>query len=188
MSLAGLTYMGVGRNILYKRSVFFANKGFYTHRNVFGGDDDIFLNEAASSTNTTISLEKESFVYSKPKTTWKDWFRQKRRHLAVSRFYRARNKFMLGLLSGSHMAVWMLGIGMLILGLLRYDILFLEALGIIWGARWLIQLFLLILINNKLGKTIEWFSFLPMDFALFIYYLVFGFITLTKRKPRTTWN
>jgi uncharacterized protein with PQ loop repeat len=46
----------------------------------------------------------------------------------------------------------------------------------------------LIIINIKLDKTVEWFSFLFMDFALFIYYLVFGILTMTRRKPRKSWN
>lgn len=187
-SLAGLTYMGVGRNILYKRSVFFANKGFYTHRKIYGGDDDIFLNEVATGSNTTICIDSESFVYSKPKTSWSSWYRQKQRHMSVSRFYRMRNKVMLGLLSAAHVGAWTVGLVILGLGLWAHDIWLLQALGVVFGARWFIQWLLLILINNKLDKTVEWASFLLMDFALYIYYVVFGLITLTKRKPRTSWN
>jgi glycosyltransferase involved in cell wall biosynthesis len=187
-TLAGITYMGVGRNILYKTKVFFANKGFYTHRHIFGGDDDIFLNEVANGSNTTISIEEDSFVYSKPKTTWGDWYRQKQRHLAVSRFYKTRNKILLGLLSGSHVAAWVIGLIILVLGLLTKDILLLQTLGIVFGVRWTVQWFLLLLINMKLDNTVEWFGFLLMDFALFMYYLIFGFLTFTKRKPRRSWN
>ncbi|WP_439555222.1 glycosyltransferase [Dyadobacter sp.] len=187
-TLAGMTYMGVGRNILYKRSVFFANKGFYTHKNVYGGDDDIFLNEVSTSENTTISIEEDSFVYSRPKTTWRDWYRQKTRHISVSRYYKPRNKILLALLSGSHIAVWLLGLVALVFGLITRDYLSLQYLGIIVAVRWVIQWFLLIIINLKLDKTVEWFSFLLMDFALFVYYTVFGFVTLTKRRPRRTWN
>ena len=187
-SLAGVTYMGVGRNILYKRSVFFANKGFYTHRKIYGGDDDIFLNEVATSSNTAISIDTESFVYSKPKTNWKDWYRQKQRHMSVSNFYRTRNKVLLALLSGAHVGVWTVGFLILILALIETNLFLLQALGILFAIRWFIQLLLLIIINSKLGKTVEWASFLFMDFALYIYYVVFGFITFTKRKPRTSWN
>lgn len=187
-SLAGYTYMGVGRNILYKRSVFFANKGFYTHRHVYGGDDDIFLNEVSTSSNTAISVESESFVYSFPKTTWKTWFKQKQRHLSVSKHYKTRNKIMLGMLSGAHVAVWIIGILVLIFGIWQKDLPLLAVLAGTFIVRWLVQWFVLSMINNKLDKTLEWFSFLLMDFALFMYYIIFGFLALIKRKPRTTWN
>ncbi|GLU50647.1 glycosyltransferase [Dyadobacter frigoris] len=187
-SLAGLTYMGVGRNILYKTELFFANKGFYRHRHIMGGDDDIFLNEVATSSNTKISIEPESFVYSKPKTSWSTWLRQKRRHLAVSEFYRKRNKVMLGILSFSHMVIWILGFVALAFGILNNDILLLQELGVIVGVRWIIQWILFFVINRKLDRTIEWFSFPLMDFAFFIYYIFFGLFVMTRRKPRTTWN
>jgi glycosyltransferase involved in cell wall biosynthesis len=187
-SLAGLAYMGVGRNIMYKRALFYANKGFYRHKHIYGGDDDIFVNEASTSTNTAISIDEEAFVYSIPKTTWKSWLRQKQRHMSVSQFYRMRNKILLGLLSGAHIAVWMSGIVILLVGLITRDIFLLQGLGIVFIIRWAVQLFLFNVINKKLHKTVEWFSFVLMDFALFIYYVVFGFLTVTKRKPRKSWN
>lgn len=187
-SLSGLTYMGVGRNILYKRDLFFENKGFYRHRRVTGGDDDIFLNEVSTSRNTAICIEPESFVYSKPKMSWSTWFRQKQRHLAVSKYYRSRNKILLGMLSGSHIAVWLLGFAVLGMGLLSNDIFLLQKLAVVFGVRWIVQWFLLIVINLKLDKTVEWFGFLFMDFALFIYYLFFGVFVMTRRKPRMSWN
>ncbi len=187
-TLAGWTYMGVGRNILYKRELFFENKGFYRHRKVTGGDDDIFLNEVATGSNTAVCIEPESFVYSKPKTTWATWFRQKQRHLAVSKYYRSRNKILLGLLSGAHVAVWLLGFATLGFGLWTKNNLLLQELGVVFGVRWIIQWFLLIVINIKLDKTVEWFSFLLMDFALFIYYTFFGLFVMTRKKPRMSWN
>lgn len=187
-ALAGFTYMGVGRNILYKKSIFFANKGFYRHKHVFGGDDDIFLNEVSTGSNTAISIEEDSFIYSEPKSTWKTWYRQKQRHLAVSKYYKMRNKILLGLLSGAHIAVWMTGIAVLIAGILTRDVFFIEILVAAFGIKWLVQWLILNFINNKLNKTVESASLLLMDFALFMYYLIFGFLTLINRKPRKSWN
>ncbi|KAA6440980.1 glycosyltransferase [Dyadobacter flavalbus] len=187
-ALAGFTYMGVGRNILYKKSVFFANKGFYRHKHVFGGDDDIFLNEVSTDSNTAISIEEDSFIYSEPKSTWKTWYRQKQRHLAVSKYYKMRNKILLGLLSGAHIAVWITGIAVLIAGILTRNLFLIEMLVAAFGVKWLIQWLILNFINNKLNKTVESASLLLMDFALFMYYLIFGFLTLINRKPRKSWN
>ena len=39
-ALIGKTYMGVGRNLAYKKSLFFDNKGFATHLHLPSGDDD----------------------------------------------------------------------------------------------------------------------------------------------------
>jgi hypothetical protein len=64
-------YMGVGRNLAYKKTSFNVN-GFINHIQIRSGDDDLFVNEAATAKNTAIAYAPESFTYSKPKTKYKD--------------------------------------------------------------------------------------------------------------------
>ncbi len=92
----GRPYMGVGRNLAYKREEFFNVNGFISHIQVRSGDDDLFINEAATAKNTAISFTPESFTYSKPKTTYKDWLIQKRRHIATAGHYKTFDQFQLG--------------------------------------------------------------------------------------------
>ncbi|KRB57394.1 glycosyltransferase [Flavobacterium sp. Root186] len=94
---AGLPYMGVGRNLAYKKDEFFNVNGFIDHIQVRSGDDDLFINQAANKLNTTISHTAESFTYSKPKESYKDWFTQKRRHVSTAEHYKFFDKFQLGL-------------------------------------------------------------------------------------------
>ena len=79
-ALAGIPYMGVGRNLSYKRSVFFRHKGFSSYNSIPGGDDDLFINMAATAKNTRINTDKQSFTLSKPAQSWKQWKAQKSRH------------------------------------------------------------------------------------------------------------
>jgi len=67
-TLAGLPYMGVGRNMAYTKSLFNANKGFHSHLKVLGGDDDLFVSEVATPNNVAICIEKQAHVFSVPKT------------------------------------------------------------------------------------------------------------------------
>ena len=73
----GHPYMGVGRNLAYKKEEFFNVNGFIEHMKIRSGDDDLFINQAAKGKNTTICFTPESFTYSKPKTSFKEWFTQK---------------------------------------------------------------------------------------------------------------
>jgi glycosyltransferase involved in cell wall biosynthesis len=93
----GKPYMGVGRNMAYKREEFFKTNGFIEHMKLRSGDDDLFINQAANSKNTTISFAPESFTYSKPKTTFQDWFTQKRRHVATAKHYKSFDRSQLAL-------------------------------------------------------------------------------------------
>ena len=93
----GSPYMGVGRNLAYTKSEFFKTKGFINHINVKSGDDDLFIQEAATKTNTTFNTNENSFTISNPPLTFKEWFRQKRRHISTSSYYKFKHKFFLGL-------------------------------------------------------------------------------------------
>ncbi|MBF6651644.1 glycosyl transferase family 2 [Flavobacterium columnare] len=93
----GKPYMGVGRNLAYKREEFFRTNGFINHIKVRSGDDDLFINEAANNSNTTICFSTDSFTYSVPKQTFGEWFTQKRRHASTAKLYKAFDKNQLAL-------------------------------------------------------------------------------------------
>lgn len=100
-ALAGKTYMGTGRNLAYKKSLFFKMKGFASHYHIQSGDDDLFVNEAATKQNSKIEISIDSHTISRVKKTYKDWFRQKRRHVTTFKHYNAASKFRLGMISFS---------------------------------------------------------------------------------------
>ena len=95
MARAGKPYMGVGRNLAYKRDTFFSTGGFKGLLGNRAGDDDLFVNRIATASNTTVVNNRDSLIWSVPKTTWREWFHQKRRHLSVSPQYRTRSKIQL---------------------------------------------------------------------------------------------
>jgi glycosyltransferase involved in cell wall biosynthesis len=106
-ALKGNPYMGVGRNLAYKKSLFFENKGFAKHYHVNSGDDDLFVNEAANKTNTNVCVSKDAFTYSKAKTSFKSWKIQKARHLTTAPHFKASTKVVLGLHFASQYLFWL---------------------------------------------------------------------------------
>ncbi|MBK8847218.1 MAG: glycosyltransferase [Bacteroidetes bacterium] len=91
-AIAGKAFMGVGRNLGYTKTIFFENKGFASHQHLLSGDDDLFVNQAATHNNTSVAINEESFTYSVPKKTWASWIQQKTRHVSVARHYKARDQ------------------------------------------------------------------------------------------------
>lgn len=90
-------YMGVGRNLAYKKEEFFNVNGFIDHMKIRSGDDDLFINQASNQKNTTISFNPEGFTFSEPKKSYKAWFDQKRRHVSTATFYKSFDRMQLGL-------------------------------------------------------------------------------------------
>lgn len=50
MALAGNPYMGIGRNLAYRKSLYEKHKGFADHLQLQRGEDDLFINAVANNT------------------------------------------------------------------------------------------------------------------------------------------
>lgn len=111
----GIPYMGVGRNLAYHKNEFHKTSGFISHMHIRSGDDDLFVNEAASSKNTTISTHPDAFTYSDAKKGFAAWFTQKRRHISTAKHYKKGHQFLLGLFYVSQISFWILAITLLLL-------------------------------------------------------------------------
>jgi glycosyltransferase involved in cell wall biosynthesis len=95
MAIRGIPYMGVGRNLAYRRSMFFDNKGFGVHNHVISGDDDLFVNSNATRLNSRTEFSKESHTRSVPSQTFENWILQKKRHFTTAPYYKFRDRFLL---------------------------------------------------------------------------------------------
>ena len=142
----GVPYMGVGRNMAYRKDLFFNNSGFNNHMSLKSGDDDLFINEVANQTNTSICFTEDSFTISEPKTSIKSWILQKRRHISTAKFYKLKHKFLLGLFYTSQLLFWVLGI---LLVLLSYNWQWILVLIIL---RFIVQLLCFGFTAKKLGE------------------------------------
>lgn len=172
----GKPYMGVGRNLAYKKSEFFKVNGFIDHMNVRSGDDDLFINQAATADNTTIAYTTASFTTSDAKKTYKEWFRQKRRHVSTAKYYHFFDKAHLALFYITQIAFFTLAVvllsfqfqWMIVLGLISFRYLF-AWLSLGFGAG-----------NLKEKDLMYWFPILEIG-LLFTHLLVF--ITNLFSKP-----
>jgi glycosyltransferase involved in cell wall biosynthesis len=197
LALAGKPYMGVGRNLLYRKAVFFENRGFYSHLNVVGGDDDLFINEVATVQNTAVSLNPTTFTESKPKQTWRDWRIQKRRHLSVGKYYKPGHKIRLAALTGSHVLTWLLALpmGLWVAWLAQTaqyeqltDPLLLTASGL-FGFRLLLFWGVVGRVSHRLNNTVRGYAMPVMDLVLAVYYAFAGISTLVnRREKRVQWR
>jgi glycosyltransferase involved in cell wall biosynthesis len=176
---SGLAYMGVGRNLSYKKSVFFRHKGFSAHNHVPGGDDDLFINKATTKKNTAIVIDKDAFTLSEPATNWKQWVRPKKRHYTTSKYYKAIHKFLLGLYAFSLFLFYPLFITSLFLFDWRW------VLGA-FGLRFIIQAIVMFKTTRKLDEKDLFPLFVFFDVWMFFYYLYFA--SALFKKPQKNWK
>ena len=109
-TLIGQPYMAVGRNLAYRKELFFEASGFVNHIKIKSGDDDLFINQIANAENTAICVSKESFTESVPKASFRQWISQKRRHISTAKYYKLKHKVLLSLFYLSQLLFWILTI------------------------------------------------------------------------------
>jgi len=177
-SVVGLPYMGVGRNLIYRKSLFESAGGFRKHAHIQSGDDDLFVNQVANKNNTTMIIEPSAFVFSEAKTDWRGYYYQKSRHLSTASSYRPVHKVLLGGFSASH---FMHYFGLMVL-LFFHHYLWIVAIG--YGVRMLMVVYVMGSLSGKLGAK-KIIPFIPiLDFLYVCYYLIFAPSLLNKAKTK----
>ncbi len=179
-ALLKMPYMGVGRNLAYRKSIFLNNKGFNQHISITGGDDDLLVNSLANTKNTAVQLGADSLVYSTPKTNWPDFFTQKLRHLSVGKHYKFKHRLILGFFALSHLLFWAVAIALAVLQMEPYILLG----GLV--IRTLAIYVSFIVSCNKFGMRFNHWGLVFLDFIFVFYYLSIGIRALFTKRVR--WN
>ncbi len=146
MAIRGIPYMGVGRNLAYRRSVFFENKGFGTHSHLASGDDDLFVNSNATRENVSVEFGEEAHTRSVPAANITELFKQKKRHLTTAVHYKLRDKILLTVEPVSRMLFYVFFIVLLSSRFLW------PAVTAVFGIRLAIQSVVLTLVQKKLNE------------------------------------
>lgn len=161
-ALAGLPYMGVGRNLAWQKPLFARAGGFSAHADLASGDDDLLVNAVATRHNTVLCFAPEAFAYSPAPLDWAGWMRQKRRHLSAGVRYRTLHRVLLFTAAGSHVLHYAM------LGVAALQGTFLLALTC-WAVRMALAatVFARIARHLKAGDLRFWFPLLDAGMALY---------------------
>ena len=135
-AIGGHPYMGCGRNLAYRKSLYYEHKGFTSHLNLQRGEDDLFINQVANGKNTQVEASIESVIRITAPHYKKNWQEDKLNYHLTSRLYKGFSRYLMGfetctrllfllwiiacIVNGIFTQSWMvLGIGIL-LWLLRF--------------------------------------------------------------------
>jgi poly-beta-1,6-N-acetyl-D-glucosamine synthase len=182
MAIKGIPYMGVGRNLAYRRSLFFRNKGFGLHYHIISGDDDLFVNSNASKSNTRVEFRAGSHTRSIPSLTFNEFIKQKQRHFTTAKFYKSWHKLLLSLEPLTRVSFYL----MFVL-LVSASYLWPYAVSI-FGLRLIVQIVVLALVQKKLNeKGLLIFSLIFDIFSPVINGVLY-FSSYRNRQGRNTWK
>ena len=147
MAIRGNPYMGVGRNMAYRKNEFFRNRGFGYHSSLVSGDDDLFVNNNATPANTKVEYGAGTFTLSVPASTKEEWIKQKKRHLTTAPYYKPKDQFLLITEPVSRIIFYLSFIM-----LCSFKFMWIEVLAI-FGARLITQTTIFGLVQKKLEEN-----------------------------------
>lgn len=97
LALSHAPYTGNGRNLSYRKELFFHHKGYYKSLSLHAGDDDLFVNEAATKENTSVIYTPDSLTEMDKINNLSFWKEMKMSRAATGQYYRG------GILSFFHL-------------------------------------------------------------------------------------
>ena len=174
----GIPYMGVGRNMAYRKDLFFKNRGFASHQHIKSGDDDLFVNETGNSSNTEVVIGSLANTISKPKESFNEWFHQKRRHITTGKKYKTAHLILLATLTGSVVLFHSTFLALIVIGFQWHIVL-----GI-FGARMLIQLLIFQQSEKMMGERGIWYCAPVFEILLILIYPLFTLSNLVIKPGK----
>jgi glycosyltransferase involved in cell wall biosynthesis len=175
-AIKGKPYMGVGRNLSYTKTCFYRNKGFASHIRSTGGDDDLFVRDAAANSKVEVIIGKDSQTESKPKTTFQEWWQQKRRHLSAGKKYKFADWLRIGSFILANIFFYVLSVVLLIL---QTD---LRLLGIIYAVRCLVIFTVYYQAAGNLKERLAVLLIPLLDLIYFVNYVLLSASVLMFKK------
>jgi glycosyltransferase involved in cell wall biosynthesis len=172
----GYPYMGVGRNLMYKKDLFTKNTEFKNVKNHIGGDDDLVLQQFMKSTNTSTCISSNGQTTSIPEKTWANWFNQKRRHLKAGQSYPKKITLRLFALQVSHTIFFFT----FVISFFHVDILTITLIGYL--LRTLIIFSIFDQTSKKFDIKLTKKEIIFGDFLYVIYFFITGIFTLYTKK------
>lgn len=102
----GYPYMGVGRNMAYKKELF---QGFKDHEDLPSGDDDLLVQSWLKREDVRVVpvIQRSSQTDTHMPATWKAWSRQKQRHWLTAWRYSLKHKIGLAFPKIATVFLWM---------------------------------------------------------------------------------
>lgn len=163
MALIREPYIGIERNMAYKKNLFFENKGFSSILNIEYGEDNLFINKIATRNNTSVVISPDSMVESNAINQLSTWRTIKGRYLITKKYLKGSGNKVLSFEIFSRYTFYFLFILMLSIGILQPSKTLIWITIVLFLLRYMIQ----VIVVNKNSKVFNsgkyFFSLLLFD-------------------------
>ncbi|MCI1647426.1 MAG: glycosyltransferase [Bacteroides sp.] len=162
MALAGHPYMGIGRNMAYRKELFYAQKGFSTYLNLQRGDDDLFINQIATTENTRVEIDKDAIVRMQPVPRTKDWKEEKIGYRSTGKYYHGIQRHLIGMETASRLLFHLSWITTVVVGLLNKNWIIPAIVFFLFLLRFTMQAIIINTTAKELNEKRRYYFSLPL--------------------------
>lgn len=155
-ALNGHPYMGIGKNLSYRKEMFYRNKGFTSHYTTSVGDDDLFISQVATKKNAEVLIDADNAIRTLPTDSFSLWMHQKSSRYSTIPQYNLGTKVSQGIFLWSQFLFYASFIALLCLphafDLSIGAIYYIPVLAIIFLLRYGTQMFIYHKASKRLGE------------------------------------
>lgn len=181
-ALINKPYMGVGRNMAFRKKLFFDNKGFSSILNIEDGEDNVFINKIVTKENTAVIISEESMTVSNVINRFSTWRSAKTKYLTTQKYLTSNATSILAFEEFSRYSFYSLFIILSVIGVLSsvYSLLFFAIL--LFLIRYSVQT-IIINKNSKLYNAGRFYFTLPL-FDLLAPFVNHMFLNYEAKRDR----
>lgn len=161
-AIVGKPYMGIGRNLAYRKELFFKQKGYSSFLNLQRGEDDLFINQIATGENTRVETDFNATMRMLPVEHAKYWREEKVSYMATARYHRGVQRYLLGFETFSRLFLYLFCIAGITLGVLHFHWLIAGVSFMIWLIRFTIQAIIINRTAKEIGGDRKYYFSLPV--------------------------
>ena len=181
-AIEGHPYTGCGRNLAYRKSLYYQQKGFASHLNLQRGEDDLFVNQCANGKNTRVEASLESTMRITAPHFKKNWHEEKLSYTMTSRYYKGISRYLMGFETCTRLLFLAMIIACLAFGILTQNWMMVGIACLLWLFRFIILLVFFRKTSIALGERTFYSTLLLFDWMHPLWNLRIKLLQRLRRK------
>ena len=181
-AIGGHPYTGCGRNLAYRKSLYYQQKGFASHLNLQRGEDDLFVNQCANGKNTRVEASLESTMRITAPHFKKNWHEEKLSYTMTSRYYKGISRYIMGFETCTRLLFLAMIIACLAFGILTQNWMMVGIACLLWLFRFIILLVVFRKTSIALGERTFYSTLLLFDWMHPLWNLRIKLLQRLRRK------
>ena len=162
-AIGGHPYTGCGRNLAYRKSLYYNQKGFASHLNLQRGEDDLFVNRTANKKNTLIETSPESIIRITAPHFKKNWAEDKLSYNMTSHYFKGISRYVMGVETCSRLLFFLAIIACLVYGIWIQNWITVGIASFLWLIRFILLLVVFRKTSIALGERKFYSTLLLFD-------------------------